>query len=392
MSVMSQGMRHGDTESPECNSAFFQLFVGKPGWMVKPDGRIWMPVLWATVAFETPVGDLFGLTEEDVKLLYADDPMVFTHCHKSWNPAQLLCMQPVTTGRMSLLRYFSVCNPQAMANSNPSLLHVACEHGEGTREFLQLLLQIRSPEATMMNGEEPGSRESPLAKLCARSDGCNAPFIASLLEVDSSVEVVYDGIYASIYHSDFASLMEKVDMLLKANPEAAKLHPFGGSCNLLHLICDRFRNSASRGNGEVTPWTLCIELMKRILEVHPKEFALKDVSVNYEEPEEDGELPVHAVARQCAIEVMEFLLDLYPESARSYTIIKSNNLLHIAASANVDKDVKVRYLCSRYPEVSLYHSSPFILHLHLIFVCLCLPLTAYPSSKQWRGNSPSYST
>ena len=80
--------------------------------------------------------------------------------------------------------------------------------------------------------------------------------------------------------------------------------------------------------------------------LHPKEIALKEYC------EQDGHLPIHSAAQGCTVEVMEFLMDLYPESVKRYTTYMSENLLHIAAASRVDKVAKVRYLCSRYPEVS----------------------------------------
>ena len=86
--------------------------------------------------------------------------------------------------------------------------------------------------------------------------------------------------------------------------------------------------------------------MKRILALHPKKISMNEFD------NEEGEYPIHLVVRVCPLNVMEFLLDLYPEAARLYNAFSLNNLLHIAVRTRIDKDAKVRYLCSRYPEVS----------------------------------------
>ena len=343
MSVMSQGIRHdNDTDLPDCSSALSDLIEGNEK---HTDGHGWIPLQWATITLETPVGDLFGLTEEDVHLLHANDPMAFARCLKQSNPAQLLCMQPMTTCRMSLLRYFSICNQQAVIKSNPSLLHVVCKHGYPTLELLQFLLQLYSSQLTTIFNHA----DQTLEYLCSR-DGCNHQLINCLLEVDSSAKAVGEALSSSIHSDDFSTMLEKVDMLLKVNPEAAKYRSDVRS-NLSHDIVwcsERAARPATYPgrNGKTAPSSLGIELMQRILALHSKEVALKEYC------EEDGSPPVHLAAKWCTLEVMEFLLDLHPESARVYTAFSSDNLLHMAANAHTDIDAKVRYLCSRYPEVS----------------------------------------
>ena len=73
---------------------------------------------------------------------------------------------------------------------------------------------------------------------------------------------------------------------------------------------------------------------------------------------DEGRLPVHIAARSSTVEVMEFLLSLYPESASVVTTDFSTNLLRLAAyDAWWDNcpviEAKVRFLCSRYPAMML---------------------------------------
>ena len=126
-------------------------------------------------------------------------------------------------------------------------------------------------------------------------------------------------------------------MLLKANPEAAKYHTMNGM-NLLHF-------AARYADGS---FQLRIDIMQRILAIH------KDAA---REKDSDGWLPAHFAARFSTVEVMEFLLGLYPESASIVTIAGSNNLLHLAVgdtgSTTSVMEAKVRFLRSRYPEMIL---------------------------------------
>ena len=234
MSVMSQVIRHDDAERPKYGPAISKTIKAFTDQL---DGRSWIPLQWASFAIETSVGDLFGVTEEDVQLLHANDPLAFTRCLGPSNPAQILCMQPVTTCRMSLIRYFSICNQKAVLNSNPSLLHVTCEHGEPTLELLQFLLQLHSSQLTKIF---TGS-DTPLAKLFSR-DGCNDELITCLLDIDSSVVAVSGAISSCIYSEDQSTTLKKLDILLKANPEAAG-YRFEG-CNFLHEIAGAFETAA----------------------------------------------------------------------------------------------------------------------------------------------------
>ena len=99
--------------------------------------------------------------------------------------------------------------------------------------------------------------------------------------------------------------------MLKAVPEAAKYRNTIGA-NLLHMAC----------NKPDLPAQLCIDVMQKILAIHKD--AVREV-------DSDGWLPVHNAACICTIEVLEFLLGLYPESA-SVVTTASYNLLRLAAN------------------------------------------------------------
>ena len=155
-----------------------------------------------------------------------------------------------------------------------------------------------------------------------------------LLQFDSSAVVVGHAIESCCGSKDFPRTLEKVDFLLKVNPEAAKHHFDSSQQNLLHLVVAACRRQKMAS-------ALCIDIMKRILAIHPD--AVKELN-------DAGELPVHIAATCSSIKVMEFLLGLYPESATMVTVETSENLLHLAAAHSNSSAAKVRYLCSRYPE------------------------------------------
>ena len=372
MSLMSTGIMHEDAEQPVCSIALskmilqtqiyyddhYDAFPDDEKWT---DGRGWMPLHWAALALGTTEGDLHGLTEEDAKILYASDPLALQRYHSTcpyfehfysgrrYTPAHFLCMQPVTTSRMSLLRYFSICNQQAFTSTIPSVLHSTCEFGQPTEELLQHLLQLDSSQVTKRY-----NKCTPLRLLC-QNDSCNGRLMACLLDVDSSAEVVAGGILGCVNSSGHSNVLEKIDVLLKANPEATKHHfRFGEGHyteqNVLHVLA----NNSYRAD---IPSSLCITIMQQIHAIHPD--AVKEMC-RERYNNQHTYLPVHIAAIYGDVEVMDFLLGLYPDSA---TIIidssygSSQNLLHLTAIGphsykdyDAAKQVpKVRYLCTRYP-------------------------------------------
>ena len=335
--------------------------------------RDWLPLHWAALAFSTRVenDDAMALTETDVKVIYTSDPLALQQYHQEVNgddeddddgnsnmgftPAQLLCTREMTNRSMSLIQHFSICNQKAFTMSASyssrgdvslycySALHAACDLGQPTEELLKHLLQLDSLQTKKMTS---GSGFTPLGYHCA-SSSCSDRLITCLLEVDSSAEVVGDGIAGCLKSTDDSRMLERVDMLLKANPEAAKYRD-GDNENLLHLAARQ---------GQLPP-QLCINIMQRILAIR-KDAVRKVDSQEW--------LPVQNAARLSTVEVMEFMLGLYPESASVATGM-SENLLLLAVSdkensTSVMED-KVRFLCSRYPAMVLQRDGNGFTPLH----------------------------
>ena len=349
LSITTTAMIHDGTELSETDNAVERLLRAFPDDSKRTDGRSWLPLHWAVVANEK------SLTEAEMKLVYASDPMALQRCHSNgsgflgYTPAHLLCIQEMTLRNMSLIRHFSIINQQAFTMSasysnrgDPllyafSALHAACGLGQPTEELLQHLLQLDSSQIGKKSAE---NGLNPLGYLCSNSS-CSDRLITCLLEVDSSTEVVGNGIDGCTTSTDYPHMLDRVEMLLKANSEAAKYRN-SHSLNLLHLAF--LQNKM--------PFQLCIDVMQRILAIHKD--AVREVCSG-------GWLPVHTAARNGTVEVMEFLLGLYPESASVVTTDGSYNLLHLAVndteSTTSVMEAKVRFLCSRYPAMILQRDS-----------------------------------
>ena len=105
---------------------------------------------------------------------------------------------------------------------------------------------------------------------------------------------------------------------------------------------------------------LRIDLMQRIVAIHKD--AVQEVDSN-------GWLPVHDAVRYCTVEVMEFLLGLYPESASMVTTDGAHNLLRLAVADNENTtsvmEAKVKFLCSRYPAMMLQRDGEGYIPMHI---------------------------
>ena len=354
-SILDQELTYEDALVPSPNEGMKQLLRAFPDDSKLTDGRGWLPLHWAAV--------VDNVTEADVKLVCTSDPMALQRHHlqgtglgnMGFTPAHLLCIQAITNRNMSLIRNFSKINQQAFAMSSNypnrgdpysfSALHAACRKGQPTEELIKHLLQLDSSQTKKKCS---GKGLTPLGYLCTNSS-CSDRLITCLLEVDSSAEVVGNGIAGCLKSTDYTSLLERVRMLLTANPEAAK-HCNSNGENLLHL-------AAQQGK---LPFQLCIDIMQRILAIHKD--AVREVCLS-------GWLPVHNSARSSTVEVMEFLLGLYPESTSVVTTTRSSNLLRLAVNDTENTtsvmEAKARFLCSRYPAMMLQRDDAGGTSLHL---------------------------
>ena len=366
MSLMLTTLTSEGAEKPEHSKSVKQLLRSFPNESKLTDGRGWLPLHWAAATDST--------TEANMKVLYTSDPMAMRRHHlrgtdindMGFTPAHLLCMRKVTNRNMSLIQHFSVCNQQAFTMStsypdrgDPSLyifsaLHAACLNGRPTEELLKHLIQLDSSQIKKKCSSENGL--TPLGYLC-QNISCSDRLINCLLEVDSSAEVVGNGIAGCLRSTDYDCVLDRVEMLLKTNPEAAKYRD-EDAMNLLHIAA----------SSDATPFQLCIDIMTQILAIH------KDA---VREGDEDGWLPVHYAARDGTVEVMEFLLGLYPESASVVTTNGSENLLRLAVDNKRNTtsvmEAKVRFLCSRYPAMMLQRDDGGVTPLHVAICSKNIP-------------------
>ena len=304
---------------------------------------------WAVVADEDKES---GVTEADVMAVYETDPTALRKHHRTvvgiteaemststmlgYTPAHLLCNMEMTQKNMSLVRQLSMLDPRAFTmkaadgsaeEKGFSALHVACSNPHRTEALLRLLVQLDPSQVksiTRFGG--------PLGLLCRSLIVSNESQLGCLLEADSSVEVVYDGVVGCCRRpSTSAHRVQTVAKLLEINPAAAQ-HKGEKGCNLAHQAC--------LYSDRKTP-DECVKILKLVL-AHHKD-ALKEAN-------EVGSLPAHHAAEKGPLEVLEFVLVEYPEAA---TVVdsKSRNLLH--RIPRMGPKAKARLLCARYPAMML---------------------------------------
>ena len=109
------------------------------------------------------------------------------------------------------------------------------------------------------------------------------------------------------------------------------------------------------------PFHLRIDVMKQLLAINKD--AVREVTSR-------GWLPVHTAARYNTVEVIEFLLDLYPESSSMVTNYSCCSLLRLAVIDTLNTtsvmEAKVRFLCSRYPSMVLQIGNSGMTPLHYV--------------------------
>ena len=374
--VLDDELVHDGTLLPASGRprAVKQLLRAFPDESKQTDGRGWLPLHWAIAMGMSAA----GISEEEMKILYASDPMAFQRHHRQgtggsdmgYTPAHLLCMQKLAedcSSNMSLIKHFSIVNQRAFTMSasypdrgDPSLysysaLHAACNYGKLTEELLKHLLQLDSSQ--IKKSHEQDACTTPMGFLCTAG---RHSLIDCLLEVDSSTEVVGNAVYGCVVlmnTRNFQLRMKAIEMLLKANPEAAKYHKSDGS-NILHLTAANEKIQSQQ----------CIDVMTHFLARHKD--AVREV-------DEDGWLPVHHAARFSTAEVMDFLLGLYPGSASVVTTDGSSNLLRLAVrdtdNTTSVMEAKVRFLCSRYPAMLVQKDGEGDTPLHYAMICKNIP-------------------
>jgi hypothetical protein len=162
------------------------------------DKRSWLSMHFAIVLFAQN-----QISSEDVYLLHIVDPLfMYTLSEEEFHevggvyigctPAHLICMQKQPN--MSMVKYFCLRDPKAFLlcdQSGRCTLHLAAQYSDSV-ELLQMILQI---DQTMTKSLCKDDVMTPLGPLCRRLEltTFNEMFTC-LIQVDSSDEIVYDGV------------------------------------------------------------------------------------------------------------------------------------------------------------------------------------------------------
>ena len=104
--------------------------------------------------------------------------------------------------------------------------------------------------------------------------------------------------------------------------------------------------------------------MQQILAIHKD--AVREVTLA-------GWLPIHSAASNKSVEVMDFLLSLYPESSSMVATESSSNLLHLSVTNKNNTisviEAKVRFLCTRYPALIVQREDDGFTPFHMAIWC-----------------------
>jgi hypothetical protein len=276
--------------------------------------------------------------DEEEEEVIGDNHDALTGC----TPAHLLCMQNPPS--MSLVRFFCIRDPKAFLlcdQRGRCALHLVAIFSESL-ELLQSMLQIDHTMTNRMIANTPVDEVgTALGLLCARVE---FPFfremVTSLIEVDSSVAVIYDGIIGCMLQSEESSftdilpgsggerIFDLIKVLLNANPEVANYD----NSNIFHEACCHLR-------GQLGIAMLTFFLTKNA-----------DGIKSYDT---DGNLPIHVAARGSTVDMLIFLHEAYPESISILVPNDEYNLLHFAIDDTIsdNKGAKLQYLCDQCPQL-----------------------------------------
>jgi ankyrin repeat protein len=394
-------------------AAMAELLCSFPDKSKMKDERTWLPLHWAIVvngsngttnnyssssssssscgSNSTNSSCELTISDADVKAMYCADPEAFGRFHHTdaypdstpLTPAHLLCIQERAQGaaasRLPLIRWFACHNTDAFVwrttpspgfevSLSHSALHAACRYGQPTVELLQFLLQLDSTHTKEGSYIHDSDEETPLGLLCRYQFSRTSPsqfndLVGCLLGVDSSAAVVFCGVVGLIKGlvkgSDGGRFLDTARLLLQANAAAAEQHD-ADSKNLLHWIA--ISNAKLQSAVAVA--------FIRLVHAHHKE-CVREVS----QAQYGKYLPVHYAAQESTADVVECLLDLYPESASMLVQYKDSNLLHLAVQhkdgypycAPAVVEAKVRYLTARYPTLLMQRDANGYTPLH----CAC---------------------
>jgi hypothetical protein len=207
------------------------------------DKRSWLPMHFAIALFLEN-----KITEEDVHVLHTTDPLAMYRLSEKklsdeegtllgCTPAHLLCLKKEPN--MLMVRYFCLRDPKAFLlcdRSGRSALHLAAQYSESV-ELLQTLLQMDETMAKSSFQNEEEHETKPLGLLCRRIEFPTFhQMIACLIEVDSSVPIIYDGIMGSL------------ESYSNVEPEYQRLYPGSRGLRTVILLKSLFKANPDASN------------------------------------------------------------------------------------------------------------------------------------------------
>jgi hypothetical protein len=272
---------------------------------------------WFPQHFAIALGVRNEISEDDIRIMLSVDPLPTQRLSKREGDEVIMYNE---SGRFAL--------------------HLVAQYSESL-ELLEDILKIDHKMTKVISeSEDTGVVTTPLGLLCSRPHFPTFDaMVLSLIEVDSSVAVISDGMihhlmsYDKGSHQDIspgsargAKSLILLGTLLDANPAVAEYD----DSRIFHQVCTNMR-------GELGISVLSLFLSKNGT-------GIKVVN--------DGDLPIHCGANRSCLEVVKFLHKAYPESI---SMLGDNecSLLHFAACDNTSDiaDVigKVQYLCDQCP-------------------------------------------
>jgi hypothetical protein len=334
-------MMSGEGVTNEDQNAIVSAF---PDDSMITDERTWCPMHCAvalTVDNKT--------SEEDILMLQAANPLamhLFSGIDKKgYTPVHLLCMQK--RPKISLVRKICLCDPQAFVlcdHEGKSSLHMVAQYSESL-EVLQSVLQVdhsltkKKVIGPYVVGPYDDIETTPLGLLCGRSESPSFhEMLLCLIEVDSTVDVICDGV---------VQCMQQYNGSTDISPGSRGDSTF----ILLGKLIDANADVVNHLNCSIFNWA-CIYLRGE-LGIAVLSLFLRKNNEGIKSLDDRGYLPIHYAVENSSLDVIKFLLKIYPESltmliSGEVDSFQGCNLLHQACLNNsniADAKATVEYLC-----------------------------------------------
>jgi hypothetical protein len=326
-------------EDCECEEAVLSaILTGFPDERRICDERSWLPQHFAIAL---AIRD--KISEDDVREMLSSD----TLAKQRFSTKQQYLKESFTEGTPDFLplKFDSFRDPELQTSCKQDgkcALHLVAEFSESV-ELLQDFLRMPCMMTKMIYDEEliDDDGTTPLSLLCRRDHFLSFDqMVLCFIEVDSDVEVIYDGISYCLSSCKNRSFRQDISpgsrdertlillrTLLDANLTVAKY----GNSHIFHEACMYLR-------GEMG-----ISVLSLFLSIDST--GVKEMR--------GVELPIFSAAKYSCVDILKFLHEIYPESISLLGGSGGYSLLHLAASdERNDTDVitaKVKYLCNQNP-------------------------------------------